>query len=138
MVGQDPTTYDLALTKNLISAGPFSAGDIVTYQIVVENQGNLDASNVVVSDNSPAGLLYMNSTTNANVVDNGNETFTILNLAIGTSQVIEVFYQIDANFTGSSLTNTAEITSDDGDDIDSDPNTDATVCLLYTSDAADE
>ena len=48
----DPATvnvgqvYDLALTKVLAEAGPFAAGDTVTFRIYVQNQGTIDATAV--------------------------------------------------------------------------------------------
>jgi len=43
-----------------------------------------------------------------------------------TSQVIEVFYQIDPNSTATSMINDAEITAASGADVDSTPGNDAT------------
>ncbi len=120
-------TYDLALTKTVVTAAPYIPGNNVTYQILVTNQGELIANNVVVTDNSPAGLIYQGMIPDVNVTDNGNETFTIASLAPLASQTIELTYQIDANFTGASLSNIALITTDDGNDIDSDPSSDETI-----------
>ena len=126
VITQTTSIFDLALTKELTSAGPFVPGDVVSFEITVHNQRNVDASNTVVTDDSPTGLIYQSSTADANVVDNGDETFTVLNVPSLTSQVIEVFYQIDPATTATSMINDAEITADSGDDIDS-------TCLLYTS-----
>ena len=50
--------YDLALTKVLVSSGPFAAGDTVTFRIFVTNQGTIDAGagNVTVTDYVPTGM----------------------------------------------------------------------------------
>ena len=39
--------FDLALTKELSSAGPFAAGDTVTFTITVINQGSVDGTDIV-------------------------------------------------------------------------------------------
>ena len=49
-------TFDLALTKVLSTTGPIAAGDVVTFDITVINQGSLDATGVVITDYIPTGL----------------------------------------------------------------------------------
>ena len=49
--------FDLALTKVLISAGPFGPGSEVTYAINVINQGTLDATGISIVDYTPAGMM---------------------------------------------------------------------------------
>ena len=118
--------YDLSLTKTAVGAGPFVAGSNVTYTITVSNDGDLAASGIIVTDNADTGLTFQSMTPTANVTDNGNETFTIAAIAAGTSQSFDVVYQIDALYTGNTISNIALITTDDGNDIDSDPNMDET------------
>ncbi len=120
-------TYDLSLTKDLANAAdaPFTQGDALTYTITVTNEGSLDASGVVVTDRADAGLTFVSAdVTGTNVTDNGDETFTIADLAQGESVSFTVTYQIGATFQGSSVRNEAEITEDDGDDEDSTPDND--------------
>eukprot|EP00903_Cladosiphon_okamuranus_P000629 g627.t1 len=116
--------YDLSLTKDLLSAGPFSQGSNVTFTINVTNEGSLDAANVEVTDRPDADFNFVGADVPANVVDNGDGTFVILSLPQGATESWEVTYQIDPNFQGTSLTNEAEITEDDGDDEDSTPDND--------------
>ena len=118
--------YDLSLVKNVSSAGPYGPGLPVTYQIVVSNDGSIAANGIEVTDSAPADLIYQGMTADANVTDNANGTFTIGTIPVGGSQIIEITYQISPTFTGSSLTNLAQITADDGNDGDSDPDQDET------------
>ena len=48
--------FDLALRKELSSAGPIAAGTTVTFTITVFNQGTLDATDIVISDYVPVGM----------------------------------------------------------------------------------
>ena len=114
--------FDLSLDKNLTSTGPFNPGDIVTYQITVANEGNVEGENIVIQDITPSGLVYQGLTEDANVVDNGDGSFTILNVpTTGSGASMELTYQIDPDHTGGTIMNVAEIISDNGDDVDSDP-----------------
>ncbi len=134
-----PGTFDLALIKELSSTGPFAPGDPVTFTITVYNQGDVDATDIAVTDHAPTGLSYSSSnvatvttTTDANAVvvsDNGALTFGVDALAAGDSVAFDVTMTIAADATGD-LTNYAEISSadDDGDagtpaptDVDSTP-----------------
>ena len=119
--------YDLALTKTLSSTGPFSPGDDVTYTITVNNEGAVIANNIIVTDESPAGLTFQGMSPNAGVIDNTDGTFTVDQVVTGSGVSFDVTYQIDPSFTGTSLINIAQITEDDGDDIDSDPDLDETI-----------
>jgi len=58
---------------------------------------------------------------NLNVNEISTLLFEVLSLPAGQSETINVTFTIDNSFTGSSLTNDAEITLDDGDDVDSNP-----------------
>lgn len=42
--------FDLALKKELVTAGPYTNGQALTFNITVYNQGNVDATNVVITD----------------------------------------------------------------------------------------
>ena len=120
--------YDLALTKEVITAGPYVAGQDVMYEITVCNQGTLDANNIVVTDHIPAGMsLSTTPGTNGGWMGAaaGPVTYTYTNVLAAQNPdacaSIFITLTIDANFMGTSLVNNAEITTDDGDDVDSDP-----------------
>ncbi len=50
--------FDLALRKTLVTPGPHTYGQPLTFNIEVINQGNTTASNIVVSDYIPAGYSF--------------------------------------------------------------------------------
>ncbi len=126
-------TYDLALTKVVVSEGPFAPGDVVTFRIYIHNQGTLDAApnTVTITDYVPADMLNVD-------LDWVNDTYWFDNMiAAGTVDSVDIDLQIKDDFLGSTITNNAEITQDGGFDIDStpadndgddpDPNDDSTV-----------
>jgi len=120
MVGQN---YDLALTKTVTSAGPYEPGSTVTYAIAISNDGSINANNVQITDTPSSGLVFVtdDSGTNGNVTSLGGGLYQILLLTPNTTETINLEFTIDPNFTGGSIGNAGEITSDDGDDEDSNP-----------------
>lgn len=117
--------YDLSLNKTVVSSGPFGPGGTVTFGITVSNDGELPSSTMQFTDSAPTGLTFSsdNSAANADVTSLGGGVYEVTNLAAGDSETVEITYTIDATVT-TSLTNGAEITSDDGSDGDSDPDSD--------------
>ncbi|MEO7432027.1 MAG: hypothetical protein ABIR62_08380 [Dokdonella sp.] len=101
---------NLAVDKS----GPASVtpGNNVVYAVVITNNGPSDATNVIVSDPTPAGLTF---------VGNSGACVTaypcsIAALANGASATITTTYAVPANYTGANpITNTASVTSDTPD-----------------------
>jgi len=98
-------TYDLALSKVADVAGSFAAGDFVPFTITVTNEGTITANNISVVDLIPTGMSFDSSN---DFTANTPHTATIMTLAPGASTDLNIVLQIDAGFTGSSLTNQAE------------------------------
>ena len=57
--------FDLALRKTVITAGPYSYGQDVDFNIRIFNQGNLTAQNINVVDYVPAGFQFIAGGVNA-------------------------------------------------------------------------
>ncbi len=53
---------DLAITKTIVTPGPYSIGQKVTYAITVTNNGPVTATGVQVNEVLPASLTYVSST----------------------------------------------------------------------------
>ncbi|MCW1967362.1 MAG: carboxypeptidase regulatory-like domain-containing protein, partial [Anaerolineae bacterium] len=101
--------FDLALKKTLDTAGPFVAGQTVTFTIEISNQGNVTGTNIVVVDYIPTGLTLADSNwTAAGGVATKNAA--IASLAPGASTSVKIAFTIDAGFSGA-ITNTAEISA---------------------------
>ena len=125
MVMIEVDRYDLAIEKSIITGGPYELGDLVVFEITVTNEGTLDAENVGITDFPDDGLVFSSTSADniANVTGSGT-SYTILDLDSGESQSFRVRFTIDEEFIGNELMNIVEITEDDGDDIDSDPDID--------------
>ena len=116
---QDPavlkiSVFDLALTKviNIASSpGPYNPGDDVSFILTLFNQGNVDATDVVISDYIPEGFTLNQSLSPGFIFVANNLQTTVSNLAAGTTMSVGLTLTIDPNYTGNCLINSAEITS---------------------------
>ncbi len=136
--------YDLALVKRTSQTGPFSYGDVITYEIEVYNQGSIDANNIVVKDSIPCGLSYLAVNDGVWTYDGtGSATTTISTvLASGESTTVSIQLEVQACLNGSAgnWTNIAEITSSedtDGNDM-TDEDIDSTADDDSTNDGTSE
>ncbi|WP_170061095.1 T9SS type B sorting domain-containing protein [Spirosoma aerolatum] len=123
--GCSTPVFDLALTKKLASgqSANVTAGSSVTFTVTVYNKGNVDATNVQVTDYIPTGLTLNDASWSAS---NGLATLNsvIISLPAGQSTTRNIVFTVGSGVTGS-LTNTAEISSAGNaqnlPDVDSDP-----------------
>jgi uncharacterized repeat protein (TIGR01451 family) len=94
------------------------AGDDVAYSIEVFNQGRRAATDVRVTDYIPAGMTLSPNAVGWTAVGN-TAVITVPTLAVGQSTTLEIVLRVDGGFQGSALTNWAEISEDNGNDVDS-------------------
>ncbi len=116
--------FDLALFKQLADGtnlSTFALGDSVTFTLTVENQGNVDASNIEVVDYLPAGLTL----SDVDWTDNGDGTASILlsgtTLAPGESTEVDISFVVAPDAAGQTIENWAEIGSAIPVNIDGNP-----------------
>ena len=129
IIVQPKCVFDLALIKKVKSAGPFKAGDDITFTMTLINQGDKDAFKIQVVDYVPIGLI-LNDANWTLVAGKATLKNPIAALAGGSSTDIDITFTINPNFKGTSITNLAEVKSADDDtnnsntapvDIDSKP-----------------
>jgi len=120
--------FDLALTKELITQGPFIVGadTDITFTITVYNQGDRFAQNIAIIDYIPEGLIL----NDANWTQEGaNATTIITSQLAATSASVDITFKIDPAIASGTYTNYAEIfmaednLGNQWDDIDSTPDT---------------
>ena len=129
---------DLALSKVLQTAGPYTYGQNLTFTLKVYNQGSVDATNVMVSDFIPAGYMFVAQA--GWTLTGSTAKTTIASIPAGDSVMVDLILKLQAvspTSTSNSWTNIAEITmfsDSDGNDItdedidsnaDTNPNNDA-------------
>jgi len=115
----DPNTADnsSAATTNvtqqadlsIVKSGPPSAspGGLVTYTVTVTNLGPSTASSIVVTDPDPPGLTFVSNSGACT----GTYPCSLSPLASGQSATITTTYSVPANYAGTSITNTASVSS---------------------------
>ncbi|MEQ1699588.1 MAG: hypothetical protein ABMA25_05730 [Ilumatobacteraceae bacterium] len=112
--------YDLALVKTLPTGQSFRAGQPITFNIVVKNQGNVDSGPITVQDVVPAGLGIVTASDGGLGVGQV-VTWEIANLVPGQIKTLTITVTV-VNATLPAYINFAEIVADGADqyDIDSD------------------
>ena len=148
-VAVDPNA-DLVTVKTLVSgnSNPLE-GDTVTFQIVVDNNGAAQATNVSLNDLLPAGLTATvnNGSVSQGSYDAATGIWTVGTLATGGSATLTLEGTVDVGEGGNTITNVTTAAVGDqpdpstvGDDLDEavvvDPNADlVTVKTLASGDS---
>ncbi len=122
----EPWVYDLALTKTIQwTKTSFTVWEYVTFIITVYNQGTLPAQNITITDYIPTWLLLSDTAWTANW---SNATYVHQGIILPwTSVQIPIRFQVMSSATWTVI-NRAEISNDNGDDIDSTPDANQTDC----------
>ncbi len=112
------TQADLSVTKT-DSPDPVKAGDNITYTINVSTAGPSDAQNAVMSDTVPANTTFVSMTAPAewtcstpSVGGTGTVSCSRATLPAGSAaQTFTMIVKVNNEFTGSSISNTAKVSS---------------------------
>jgi uncharacterized repeat protein (TIGR01451 family) len=108
---------DLSITKT-DSPDPVTAGGTLTYTLTINNDGSGDATDVIVTDTLPAGVTFDPATSSPGCTEAvpGVVTCDLGDLANGASATVTIVVMVDPAATcGSTLTNTAEVVSNESD-----------------------
>ncbi len=111
-----PAVADLVTTKAVSSDPTPAEGEVVTYLVTVTNNGPLDATNVSLADNLPAGLT---PTGNNGSVTQGNYlggTWEIGSLPVSASATLTIEGIVDAGQAGQVISNSTSAAA--GDELD--------------------
>ena len=124
MVGEDEDDhdpaflpiFDLALKKTLATAGPYSYGDTLTFDITVYNQGNVTATNIEVTDYLKCGYVF-DPAINPDWMAAGNNATTVITdtIAGGDSTIVSIDLILQPCDTMGGYKNTAEISGSEDD-----------------------
>jgi uncharacterized repeat protein (TIGR01451 family) len=114
IVGNSPaTSADLSISKTTASANA-PTGSTITYTITVTNNGPDAAANVVVTDNLPTGLQYVNAVPSQGTCS-GTDPFTCNLGGLAASASATITLQALVTATGGTISNTASVTTDTTD-----------------------
>lgn len=108
-----PASIDLEMSKDVSTTSPL-AGQTILYTLTVANNSDTTATNVIVSDVLPAGVTFVSATPE----DYDENTGDWMIPSLGPGEIAEIILEItvDPGTEGLTITNTAEITAQDGDD----------------------
>ncbi|WP_240163566.1 SdrD B-like domain-containing protein [Spirosoma taeanense] len=102
---------DLAVLKKVVTPGPYSVGQTITYAITVSNKGKTTATSVKVSELLPPTLTYI-SATPAGEYSAGAGAWSVGSLTVGSDRNLLVQATINAAGT---IKNTAVVSSPEND-----------------------
>ncbi|MEZ4909661.1 MAG: SdrD B-like domain-containing protein [Saprospiraceae bacterium] len=104
-----PQIVDIALRKTTVTTGPYTYGDVVSFNVEVINQGNVDLSDIDVVDYIPCGFEYVSGS--QTWVLNGAQAQTNLPgvLVAGTSTIIRIDLRVKPCSTPNAWLNYAEV-----------------------------
>jgi len=105
-------TFDLALIKELDASvlQPLMPGNAIIYNLTIYNQGESDAYEVQVQDFIPEGLILDDiDWTESDGIATMNTR--IPHIPVSEEEVVQITFQLDPNFMGTSIINNAEIYS---------------------------
>ena len=104
-------SVEKTIVSQSVNAEGYGVGEIIEYQITVENSGNVTLSNVTVEDLLD-GIEFQNS--EDYVVSNDNTLSFSESLAPGESVVVTAFYEVTgADADAGSILNTVEASAED-------------------------
>jgi uncharacterized repeat protein (TIGR01451 family) len=101
-----PTNPNITITKTVNDKDEtvVAVGEVFTYKLVVKNTGDIDLTNVLVSDPAPEGVTLLGADTGSIV---GNKwTYTIPSLKAGESQTFTITAKV-ATYHAGAMINTA-------------------------------
>ncbi|MEJ0001769.1 MAG: isopeptide-forming domain-containing fimbrial protein [bacterium] len=113
-----PEGADIAVAKTVNDA-TVDVGQTVTYTVTATNHGPEAAADVVLSDVLPAGLTFVSDDSEGAYVGG---VWTVGALAIDGSATLTIVATVNSGTEGSTITNTASVTSVGGEEDPSDPN----------------
>ena len=113
-------TADLSVVKTA-SPNPVTVGSNITYTITVTNNGPDTASSVTLTDNLPATTTFVSCNSTGGGVCGGsgnNRTVTFTSMGAGTSATVTLATKVNCNVAnGTTITNTASVSSPTPDSI---------------------
>jgi uncharacterized repeat protein (TIGR01451 family) len=128
----NPQQADLELTKTVNDPTP-NVGETVTFTVTLTNNGPATASGVQVTDQLPAGLIFVSATPSQGSFISSTGLWTVGTVAMAATPTLEIQATVDSP---SAETNTASISHSDQFDPDTGNNTASTTVTPQQADLA--
>jgi uncharacterized repeat protein (TIGR01451 family) len=128
----DSDSADIEITRNAVleitktdTPDPTGVGQPLNYQIVVTNSGPSTATNLVILDTLPAGLVFVDVNSTSGIAEHtaGQITVTVPTLAVGQQVTVDIATTVLASFVGSLIANTATADADEALPVSAETNT---------------
>ncbi|MDQ6531411.1 gliding motility-associated C-terminal domain-containing protein [Flavobacterium sp. LHD-85] len=113
-----PQSSDLSLVKTVNNATPL-VGSVVTFEVVVTNNGPQDNFGVQVTDVLPSGYTFTGFTVSTGTYDTATGIWTVGNLVAGDAETLQIVARVNPS---GDYTNKTEVTAANLPDPDSTPN----------------
>ncbi|MCR9132811.1 MAG: DUF2341 domain-containing protein [bacterium] len=107
-----PESADIAISKIVDDATAIEAQDLV-FTVIVTNNGPKSATNLKIQDQIPSGLTYVSSTPSVGTYTVGTGIWDIGTLGNGAQATLVLNATVNPNTEGSTITNTANLSSMD-------------------------
>ncbi len=120
-----PTAVNLRLTKTVSNSTP-QLNQLVTYVVMVTNEGPDVATNVQISEMLPSDLVFVTGAFgagNASLSGPSEITWQIPTMTVGMMAELTVTMRVPTGTAGMTITNTATIVSQSEEDVDPADNT---------------
>jgi uncharacterized repeat protein (TIGR01451 family) len=101
---------DLSVTKSVDDNTP-QEGQSVTFTVTVTNSGSGDATLVTVTDLLPAGLTYVSDVPSQGSYVSGTGVWTVGTVPAPGSATLQIVATVNAGTAGTTITNTATLTT---------------------------
>jgi uncharacterized repeat protein (TIGR01451 family) len=105
------TSTILAVTKTVDNANPFE-GNTIHYTVTVSNNGTIDATNVAVKDQWPAGLTFVSSTSSQGSYDPLMGSWNVGTLTPGKTVTLTITATVKVGTQGLTIINKVTALSD--------------------------
>ncbi len=106
---------DIAVAKSVDNPAP-GEGETIAYTVVVSVIGTGVAQNVGVADSLPAGLAFIAAETSQGSYDEGSGDWDVGDVSAGSSATLTIQAAVEMSTGGSTITNTASLSSFDFED----------------------
>jgi uncharacterized repeat protein (TIGR01451 family) len=114
VVVANANSADMAIVKTATPSPTVAEGDILTYSLVVTNNGPASATNVTVIDSLPSAVTYLSATSTAGTCSEANATVTCLLGTMANAATATVTIVTLAGMP-SIVSNTATVSADQTD-----------------------